>query len=189
MQILTPSLLIPANYQTHANVILNPSIVTLNEVKSLRVNSVKNLKKSILKEILRPAKAGLKNDLMIFEESRDSRQLFIKIINWKIIQSYVRRSPDIRLLKKVYYFKFLFIVFYLLLRITSPMGIWLIIRNFYYFRQFSIVSPFSAVINCSIFSIGKIFWWFHCPQEIETRYSDRAPEMRYKTFYLLFWRY
>jgi len=41
------------NYEAHANVILNPSIVTLNEVKSLGVNSVKDLKKSVLKEILR----------------------------------------------------------------------------------------------------------------------------------------
>jgi len=48
LQILTPSLLIPANYQTHANVILNHSIVTLNEVKSLGVNSVKDLKKKFI---------------------------------------------------------------------------------------------------------------------------------------------
>ena len=58
------------------NVILSPSIVTLNEVKSLRVNSVKDLKKSVLKEILRPALAGLKNDLMIFKEFRITRYFY-----------------------------------------------------------------------------------------------------------------
>jgi len=88
-------------------------------VKSLGVNSVKDLKKSVLKEILRPAKAGLKNDLMIFEEFRDSRQLFIKLIDWKIIQSYVRRSQNIRLLKKVCYFKFLFFIYRFLFVITD----------------------------------------------------------------------
>jgi len=41
-------------------VILNPSTVTLNEVKSLRVNSVKDLKKSVLKEILPPTRVGVR---------------------------------------------------------------------------------------------------------------------------------
>ena len=49
----------------YVNVILNPSIVTLNEVKSLRANSVKDLKKSVLKEILRFAQ----NDIMIKDAS------------------------------------------------------------------------------------------------------------------------
>ena len=39
------------------------------------VTSVKDLKKSVLKEILRPAKAGLKNDLMIFEEFRIAKEI------------------------------------------------------------------------------------------------------------------